>query len=123
MVPTCSSSIATRLATFQPADWPRQLLAETIAQLTPPHVAFELEGAWIVLTDPEVSPVTVRALVTEGGTLADGRAERLLGAVAARFPDRDFRIGALWPEEAGAVFSNSGLARQSLSQWQMGLTP
>lgn len=113
--------VAARLAAAQPADWPWQLSAETIAQLTPPHVAFELAGAWVVLTNPAAAPVTVRALVTESGGWADGRAERLLRAVAARYPERDFRIGALWPEEASAVFASVGLVRQSLSQWQMGL--
>lgn len=113
--------VAARLAAAQPADWPWQLSAETIAQLTPPHVAFEQAGAWVVLTNPAAAPVTVRALVTESGGWADGRAERLLRAVAARYPDRDFRIGALWPEEVSAVFGSVGWARQSLSQWQMGL--
>ena len=100
-------------------DLPWQLSGETLAQLSPPNVAFRLNGSWVALSNPAVSPVTIRGLITEHAVQGQGRAAELLRAVMAKFPQREWRVSALWPEELGPVIAGAGLHRAPLSQWQM----
>ena len=100
-------------------DLPWQLSGETLAQLSPPCVAYRLRGSWVALSNPEVAPVTIRGLITEHAVQGQGRAGELLRAVMAKFPGRAWRISALWPEELGPVIADSGLERSPLAQWQM----
>lgn len=100
-------------------DWPWQISGQTIAQLPPSARGYTLDGAWIVLLNPEGPTVGLRALAVEGGECREERAVRLLHAVMGRHPADLWRISALWPEEWSAWFTRAGLARQELTQWQM----
>ncbi len=101
-------------------DLPWQLSGETIAQLTPPHVAYCLNGGWVVLTDPIAPSVTVRALVADKSPSGLDREAGLLRAVMLKHPGRkEWRFSAVWPEELGNIISKSGLPRSPLTQWQM----
>ena len=106
-------------------DLPWQLSGETLAQLTPPSVAYKLDGAWIALTDPSQPVVTIRGLIAEP-TIGDGtppcrdREAALLRAVMAKHPGKEeWRFSAVWPEELAAVIAPAGLPRSPLTQWQM----
>ena len=99
-------------------DLPWQLSGETIAQVTPPGVAYRLNSAWIALTDPAAPSVTVRALIADAAKV--GRETTLLRAVMAKHPGtKEWRISATWPEELADVVSPIGLPRSPLTQWQM----
>jgi hypothetical protein len=101
-------------------DLPWQLSGETLAQLTPPTVAYRLDGAWIALSDPSQPVVTVRGLIAEPIAQGFGCEARLLRAVMAKHPGRDeWRITATWPEELAGLIAPAGLPRSPLSQWQM----
>lgn len=107
-------------------DLPWQLSGETLAQLTPPSVGYQLEGAWIALFDPSQPVVTIRALVAAPNAVGDGtppcrdREAALLRAVMAKHPGRqEWRLSALWPEELASVIAPAGLPRSPLTQWQM----
>ena len=101
-------------------DLPWQLSGETVAQLTPPGVAYRLNGAWIALTDPTAPSVTVRALVTDKSPSGLGREAGLLRAVMLKHPGKkEWRFSAVWPEELADVISPIGLPRSPLTQWQM----
>lgn len=101
-------------------DLPWQISGETLAQLTPPCVAYRLDSAWIALSDPSQPVVTVRGLVAESGAQDLGREAALLRAVMAKHPGKqEWRLNALWPEEIAAVIASAGLPRGSLTQWQM----
>ncbi len=100
------------------ADLPWQISGETIAQAGPPVVGYGLDGAWIALGNIASSPVTIRTLVAESGKAE--KASRLLRAVMAKYPGKEWRISALWPEEDAGVFEAvAGLKRIDLAQWQM----
>jgi hypothetical protein len=107
-------------------DLPWQLSGETLAQLTPPTVAYRLDGAWVALSDPSQPVVTIRALVTEPNAIGDGtpscrdREATLLRAVMAKHPGKEeWRLAALWPEELASLIAPAGLPRSPLTQWQM----
>jgi ribosomal protein S18 acetylase RimI-like enzyme len=101
-------------------DFPWQLSGETLAQLTPPGVAYRLKGAWIALSDPAQPIVTIRGLIADPATQGAGREAALLRAVMAKHPGKDeWRLSALWPEELAPALASAGLPRNPLTQWQM----
>lgn len=109
-------------------DLPWQLSGETLAQLTPPSTGYQLDGAWIALSDPSQPVVTIRALVAAPQNLVGRdsvepkgfREAALLRAVMAKHPGKqEWRLSALWPEEVASMISPAGLRRSPLSQWQM----
>jgi hypothetical protein len=110
------------------ADLPWQLSGETLAQFTPPNVAYRLDGAWIAVSDPAQPVVTIRALVAERDKLVErdsvepscSREAALLRAVMAKYPGKEeWRLSAVWPEEVAAHIAPAGLPRTPLTQWQM----
>lgn len=101
-------------------DLPWQLSGETLAHLTPPGVAYRLEGVWIALSNPSEPVVSVRGLVAEFAAKGKGREAALLRAVMARYPGRrEWRLSAVWPEEFAEILAPAGLPRSELTQWQM----
>ena len=101
-------------------DLPWQLSGETLAQFTPPGVAYRLNGAWIALSDPAQPVGTIRGLIAEPAAQGAGREAALLRAVMAKHPRKDeWRLSALWPEEFASVIGPAGLPRSPLTQLQM----
>ncbi len=112
-------AVAAALIREEAVNWPWQLSGETIAMLTPPTVAYELDGAWVALVNAAGPSVTIRALAVEGPDRRAERAVRLLHAVMARHPAAEWRVSAIWPEDLEPWITGAGLTRDELSQWQM----
>jgi ribosomal protein S18 acetylase RimI-like enzyme len=100
-------------------DLPWQISAETLAQATPPAVAFRFGASAVLLTNPEAAVIGIRALVTRRDQRGRGSSLALLRAVMARYPGKEWRASAIFPEEMGDAFTAAGLVRTPLSQWQM----
>jgi N-acetylglutamate synthase-like GNAT family acetyltransferase len=98
---------------------PWQLSGETVASLTPPTVAYRLNGAWVALSNLATPKVAIRALITERVEQGRGRSSTLLQAVMAKHPGKEWEMKAIWPEEFSAAFTAAGFARTELTQWQM----
>ncbi len=100
-------------------DLPWQISPETIAQATPPAAAFRLGASAALVTNPAAEAIGIRALVTHRAHRGRGSSLALLRAVMARYPGKEWRASAIFPEEMGEAFLAAGLARTPLSQWQM----
>lgn len=100
-------------------DLPWQVSAETVAQATPPAVAYRLGASSALLTDPAAATIVVRALITEDGQRGRGGSLALLRALLARHPGREWRAPALFPAEMGPAFLGAGLEPTAISQFQM----
>ena len=98
---------------------PWQLSAETLAQLGHPFLAYRGGPSWVVISNPAVSPVGLRAVVTEPPARGQGRAAALVRAVMARHPAKEWRASAIFPEAMAPLFAELGLTRTPLTQWQM----
>lgn len=98
---------------------PWQISPETIAHATPPAIAFRFGASAVLLTNPAADVVGIRALVTQRDQRGRGSSLALLRAVMARYPGKEWRSSAIFPEEMGEAFTSAGLARTPLSQWQM----
>jgi len=112
-------AVAAALIREQAVNWPWQLSGETIAMLNPPHVAYELDRAWVAMVNAAGPSVTIRALAVDGPDRRTERAVRLLHAVMARHPATAWRVSAIWPEDLEPWITGAGLVRDELSQWQM----
>lgn len=112
-------SVGTKIAACSRLDLPWQLSGETVAQLGPPHRGFVSGHAALAISDPEGSSVGIRALAAEGMAEHPERGAAALRAVRTKFPGKEWRISALWPEELAPVFTGVGFTRTPMSQWQM----
>ena len=108
--------VAAAVTRYGLVDLPWQISGETIATLTPPAVGYRLGHAWIAITDPVQSVVTVRGLA--GRDLAE--TAELVRAVISLYRGKDeWRFNPIWPEELMDAVASVRLPRTALTQWQM----
>lgn len=112
-------TVAAKISQHGLADLPWQIGPETVAQLTPPTVGYQLDESWVALSGVTGPQVMVRALVTAAPMTEPESGAALLRGVMAKHPGKEWRISALWPEEHAAIFTTAGFTRTALSQWQM----
>ena len=101
------------------ADLPWQISAETLAQIGPPFIAYRGGPSWILISNPTVSPIGLRAVVTEPAARGQGRAASLVRSVMARHPAAEWRASSIFPEEMAPLFEELEMPRSPLTQWQM----
>ena len=99
---------------------PWQIAPLTLTTLGPPHCAFQLGPATALMSNPAGEIITLSALVVETARRRQGWATRLLRALSARFPEKNWRLPILIPEEIPeAFFTRLGFCKESLTQMQM----
>lgn len=103
-------------------DLPWQVAGANLTRLTPPDVAYELDGAYAVISSPDAPAIALRALIVPPDLRRQGRASRLLRALFAAYPQKKWVVSATCPEEIGGeLLASLGFERQPISQWQMRL--
>jgi ribosomal protein S18 acetylase RimI-like enzyme len=102
-------------------DLPWQLAGESLATLTPPARAYQLDAACAMITDPTQKQISVRALLVEPPARRQGQARRLIQALLACHPDHNWQVPPIFPEEMVGPFEKLGFMRDPISQWQMKL--
>jgi ribosomal protein S18 acetylase RimI-like enzyme len=100
-------------------DLPWQVSGESLAYAGPPGKAYQMESAYVAISDPEQSHVAIRTIVVEPEARQRGQATRLLHAVMAEHPGKTWIVPALCPAEIGGVFEKVGFEKEDLSQLQM----
>ena len=100
-------------------DLPWQVSGESLAQSNPPGRAYQMEDAYIVISNPGADRIVIRSIVVKPGSRAQGQAKRLIKAVMAKHPGERWYVLALCPDEIGGLFENLGFQRDALSQLQM----
>jgi ribosomal protein S18 acetylase RimI-like enzyme len=102
-------------------DLPWQISGISIAQHTPPSRAFALNGAYCVISNPQVEHVSISSVLAPAGLGESGPGVALIRALFARFPDKTWHVSPIHPEEMAPLFEGLGMQREDLSQWQMSL--
>lgn len=102
-------------------DLPWQLSGETIAQHTPPSRAYRLDDAYCLISNPEAEQVVISSVLVKAGSRGAGLSPVLMRAVFSRFPNKTWRVPAIFPEEMSPIFEEVGMKREELSQLQMAL--
>ncbi len=111
-----------RMVTLQGVpDLPWQLSGESLASLGAPARGYRLGTAYAVLSAPDGPAVSLQALVAPPEARGREEAARLLGALLARYADRQWTVPPLFPEEMRGLFVGLGFEPLSLSQLQMEL--
>jgi len=111
--------VARALVAHTADDLPWQVSGETLVQSGPPTAGYRLGDAWAAVSDPSAATIVVRAIVTRPEARHRGHARALVRALAARFPDRAWRVPALCPESAAGPFEREGWTRGEMSQLHM----
>jgi ribosomal protein S18 acetylase RimI-like enzyme len=111
--------VARAVTAYGLPDLPWQVSGETIAHLGPPHVAYKMDAACVVITDPSVSTVAIRSAIVEPRGRGQGQGTRLLRALMARHPGKEWKVNALCPEEMGGLFESVGFVKGRLTQLHM----
>jgi ribosomal protein S18 acetylase RimI-like enzyme len=102
-------------------DLPWQIAGESLAQLAFPNRAYRLKDAYAVMSNPNKAQITLRTVLVRPAARHQGQATRLLQALSARYPGKQWRLPVLCPEELGGLFEQAGFERESLTQLQMKL--
>ena len=100
-------------------DLPWQISGETLAHTSLPSKGFELDGAYVVISDPSQPQIALRSVLVVPDARQQGRAKRLLRAVMTRYSDKAWLVPALCPEELSPLFEGLGFEYGELSQLQM----
>jgi ribosomal protein S18 acetylase RimI-like enzyme len=104
-----------------PPDLPWQLASETIAASGPPAVALRLEDkAYALVTPEDPSLITISTVVVPHAIRRQGWGMRLMRALDARYPHRNWRLPVRFPENlAPGFFTCAGFRRTPLAQYEM----
>lgn len=98
---------------------PWQLSGTTIAHHTPPSRAFRLNDAYCLITNLDLTDVSISSVLVKTDSRGAGQSGVLMRALFARFPNKVWHVTPIFPEEMGVIFEQVGMTRETLSQWQM----
>lgn len=112
-------AVATLVTRFGLQELPWQVSGETLAQSTPPGKAYQMDDAYIVISNPETEQIAIRSILVLPHARGKKQATRLVEAVTKKHPGRKWFVPALCPEELGGFFEKLGFKRDDLAQLQM----
>lgn len=115
------ATVANQLTSDPLANLPWQLSGPSLMVAGPPDRAYRLDQSFIVISDPSQSRLSVRAIFVKPAHRRQGCATKLVAAIMAAHPDRQWSIPALCPEELSPIFARNGFQAGKLSQLQMKL--
>jgi GNAT superfamily N-acetyltransferase len=116
------STVAAAVGRYGEPNLPWQISAPTLAQVTAPARAYQLGPAYALVIAPEEGPVWLRAILVETPHRRQGWGRRMLSHLAARFPDREWNVPALFPALIFTAFFHAcGLQRAHISQARLEL--
>ena len=84
-----------------------------------PGVAYRLGESCAILSDPSLTRITLRGFAVPPEQQGKGAATRLLAAVLAAHPGKNWQMPAVCPEELQPIFVRNGFAQTELRQFQM----
>lgn len=104
-----------------PPDIPWQLAAETVAAAGPPAIALRLEDrAYTLITELTDDHATLGTLIVPHALRRQGSGLRMMQALFAHFPGREWRVPARFPENlAPGFFDRCGFRTLPLAQIEM----
>jgi GNAT superfamily N-acetyltransferase len=111
--------VARLLAAYGLPDLPWQISGESLALLGPPNRAYRFGEAYAVISNPIGPQIAVRSILVRPEARGEGLAARLLCTLMDNYPDAQWVVPALCPQEIGGLFERVGFERRELSQLQM----
>ncbi len=115
-------SLGRLVSSYGLPDLPWQISGETLAQLTPPFRAFCYKDAYVAISSSEESQIAIRSLLIMPEAHERENGLDLLKGLFARYPEKTWRVPAIFPEEFSTIFDRAGFEREELSQFQMAIS-
>ena len=112
-------SVARLVTTYGTSDLPWQISGPTLSRYGPPNLAYKLGPAYAVITSPERETIAIRNFIVLPDARRQGRGLRLLETLLARYPNANWMIPALCPEEFKGFFERADFSLDKISQFQM----
>lgn len=101
------------------SELPWQVSGESLVQSNPPNKAYQMDGAYIVISNPDAERIAIRSILVKPESRGQGQASRLIQTVMRKHPRKKWFVPGLCPEELGGLFETLGFKRDNLSQLQM----
>ena len=98
---------------------PWQMDGLRMARLSPPYEAYCLESTGVVVVPTGTDGLLLNAVIVPKNERLQGYGRRILQAIAQKYPDRNWRIPQISPDEADGFFQKLGFVRHELNQFQM----
>jgi ribosomal protein S18 acetylase RimI-like enzyme len=100
-------------------DLPWQISGASLVQLNPPNRAFRLKEAYVGTSNPKGEQLFLRSILVKPEARGQGQAGRLLRALMTHYPEKEWRVPTVCPEEIGGLFETLGLQKEEITQLQM----
>lgn len=115
-------AVARCISAWAADDLPWPCSGETAMAQGEPAAAYALaDTAYALITDPRLGAVVIRGLAVTPKEQRRGWAGRLLRALAAEHPGRQWVVPSIMPEEFAPIFERAGFTPDQTSQFQMQL--
>lgn len=98
---------------------PWQVSGPHLMRLSPPNLAYRLDNAYAVISNPDAASIRLHAFITLPDYQRQGQGTRLIKALAAKYAGKTWFIPALCPEQYGGFLLKLGFAQEQLNQFQM----
>lgn len=112
-------SVARLVAYHGAPDLPWQVSGYTLARFSPPFIAVRLGPAYAVHSSPEQDTIALRNFLVLPQERSRGYGRRLMQALIRHYPEKNWVVPAICPEEYGGFFQRMGFEPDRLSQLQM----
>jgi GNAT superfamily N-acetyltransferase len=110
---------ARRVIAWQSPDLPWQCGGEYLMKFGPPAVAYKMDDAYAIISNPAGERVAIFGLAVPPAEQRQGKATRLVSALIAAHPGKQWAVSQICPEEYGSIFTRSGFKVMELNQLQM----
>ncbi len=111
--------VAALVTTHGLDELPWQISRESPSQSNPPGKAYQMDDAYIVISNPAAERIAIRSILVKPESSGQQQAARLIQAVMQKHPSEKWFVPGLCPEELGGLFEKLGFTRDELSQLQM----
>jgi len=98
---------------------PWQMGGFQLSKSGPPDLGFQSGPAFAVISNPDRETITIQSLIVQPEARLAGHGKRLLNGLFYRFPDKNWVVSPICPEEYAGFFTKTGFKPLSLSQFYM----
>jgi ribosomal protein S18 acetylase RimI-like enzyme len=103
-------------------DLPWQTAGFSVSHAEPPSLAFRLDNAYVMISNPEAEKIQILSLLVPPKYRQQGQATRILQALLATYPEKKWAAQPRFPEEYGVNLGPKfGCTPMKINQFQMRL--
>ena len=120
--PVDVAEVARRITAWAAPDLPWPCSGESLIAFGAPSVGCQICDCFAAISKPEAPRIVIRGLAVPPQQQRQGWGTRVVSALLAAFPDRQWHVSATSPEEFGRLFTANGFTLDTINQFQMLLT-